>query len=47
MSYTQGTRILVSLPTELHETLKKEAKADNRSLNNYILTLLLDRKKGK
>lgn len=47
MSYTKGTRILLSLPTDIHEELKKEARADHRSLNNYILTLLLDRKKSK
>lgn len=39
------TRILVSLPKDLHETLKQEGKADNRSLNNYILNLLINRKK--
>lgn len=37
------TKILFTLPIELKEELQKEAQEDNRSLNNYILTLLLKR----
>jgi hypothetical protein len=35
------TRILLTLPLDLKEELTDEAKDDNRSLNNYILNLLL------
>jgi len=37
------TKILFTLPVELKEELLKEAEKENRSLNNYILTLLLKR----
>jgi hypothetical protein len=36
------TRILLTLPMDLKDELTKEAKMDNRSLNNYILNLLLN-----
>ncbi|MBP1919640.1 DNA-binding protein [Youngiibacter multivorans] len=36
------TRILLTLPMDLKDELTKEAKRDNRSLNNYILNLLLN-----
>lgn len=39
------TKILFTLPVELKEELLKEAEKENRSLNNYILTLLLKRNK--
>lgn len=39
------TKILFTLPLELKEELLKEAEKENRSLNNYILTLLLKRHK--
>ena len=39
------TRILLTLPLDFKEELKKEADIVNRSLNNYILTLLLQNKK--
>ena len=39
------TKILFTLPVELKEELLKEAEKANRSLNNYILTLLLKRTK--
>jgi hypothetical protein len=35
------TRILLTLPLDLKDELLDEAKGDNRSLNNYILNLLL------
>lgn len=47
MSNKETTKILLTIPVELQETLRKEGEADNRSLNNYIVTLLLNRKKGK
>lgn len=37
------TKILFTLPVELKEELQKEVEKDHRSLNNYILTLLLRR----
>jgi len=37
------TKILFTLPVDLKEELLKEADKENRSLNNYILTLLLKR----
>jgi hypothetical protein len=36
------TRILLTLPMDLKDELTNEAKRDNRSLNNYILNLLLN-----
>ncbi|WP_312653401.1 DNA-binding protein [Proteiniclasticum sp.] len=39
------TRILLTLPQDLKEELTDEAKGDNRSLNNYILNLLLSSEK--
>ena len=39
------TRILLTLPLDLKEQLTKEAKEVHRSLNNYILTLLLNKNK--
>ncbi|HSR03078.1 MAG: hypothetical protein EOM07_10250 [Clostridia bacterium] len=39
------TKILFTLPVDLKEELLKEAEKENRSLNNYILTLLLKRNK--
>jgi len=39
------TKILFTLPVDLKEELLKEADKENRSLNNYILTLLLKRSK--
>lgn len=39
------TKILFTLPVELKEELLKEAEKENRSLNNYILTLLIKREK--
>jgi hypothetical protein len=42
---TEETKILLSLPTELKEELRLEGEKEYRSLNNYILTLLLNRNK--
>lgn len=39
------TKILLTIPEDLKDELANEANAVNRSLNNYIFTVLLDRKK--
>lgn len=39
------TKILLTIPEDLKKELENEAKEDNRSLNNYILTVLLERNK--
>lgn len=39
------TKILINMPIELKEELSKEGRNEYRSLNNYILTLLLNRNK--
>lgn len=42
---TEITKILIALPPDLKEELKIEGNKEYRSLNNYILTLLLNRNK--
>ena len=37
------TRILLHLPQDLKVKLTNQAKAENRSVNNYIVTVLLNR----
>lgn len=39
------TRILLTLPLDLKDKMTMDAKEVNRSLNNYILTILLKRDK--
>lgn len=39
------TRLLFTVPKELKERLVKEAEESNRTLNNLIMTLLLNRDK--
>lgn len=39
------TKILLTIPADLKEEMVKEADAVNRSLNNYIYTVLLERNK--
>lgn len=34
------TRILVNIPIELKKQLEEKAKQENRSLSNYIVTVL-------
>lgn len=34
------TRILVNIPIELKERVEAEAKKENRSVSNYIITVL-------
>jgi len=41
----EKTKILFTMPVELKEGLAKEAEKDFRSLNNYILWVLLNRNK--
>ncbi|NLB19319.1 MAG: hypothetical protein GX829_00410 [Clostridium sp.] len=41
----EKTKILFTMPVELKEELSKEAEKDYRSLNNYILWVLLHRNK--
>ncbi|MGB4588065.1 MAG: hypothetical protein WBI17_02375 [Clostridiaceae bacterium] len=41
----EATKILITMPTGLREELKIEGAKEYRSLNNYILTLLLNRNK--
>lgn len=36
------TRVIVTLPKELKETLSEIAKEENRSLTNLIVTILRD-----
>jgi len=35
-----NTRILIIIPKELKEELEKKAKENNRSVSNYIVTLI-------
>ena len=44
-SQDEKTKILFTMPVELKEELSKEAEKDYRSLNNYILWVLLNRNK--
>jgi predicted transcriptional regulator len=39
------TKILLTIPADLKDELNKEAATVNRSLNNYIYTVLLNRQK--
>jgi predicted HicB family RNase H-like nuclease len=39
------TRTMLTLSKELKRQLEKEAAAENRSLNNYIVTILENRPK--
>ena len=41
----EKTKILFTMPVDLKEELSKEAEKDYRSLNNYILWVLLNRNK--
>lgn len=34
------TRILVNVPIELKEKIESQAKKENRSVSNYIVTIL-------
>jgi len=39
------TRLLLTIPKDFWEEMTKKAQDENRSLNNYIQTLLLKRNK--
>ena len=41
----KNTRTLITLPKVLKEKLEEEAKEENRSFNNYVLTILENREK--
>ncbi|MGL5439083.1 MAG: ribbon-helix-helix domain-containing protein [Filifactoraceae bacterium] len=41
------TRILVNIPIDLKKDLEEAARQDNRSVSNYILTLLEKHLKDK
>ena len=41
----EKTKILFTMPVDLKEELLKEAEKESRSLNNYILWVLLSRNK--
>lgn len=41
----KNTRYLLTLPKELKKQLEEEAKKENRTLNNYILKILMERKR--
>lgn len=45
MTAEEKTKILLTIPEDLKKELEKEADGENRSLNNYILTVLLKREK--
>lgn len=47
MSKPDFTKILLSLPEDLKKELQEEADMQYRSLNNYILWLLVNRDKKK
>lgn len=41
----KNTKMLVVIPKELKAELETEAKKDNRSLSNYVVTILENRRK--
>ncbi|MGG0753015.1 ribbon-helix-helix domain-containing protein [Brevibacillus laterosporus] len=41
----ETTKALITMPVELKKQLEEEAKNENRSLSNYIVTLLQKRQK--
>jgi predicted HicB family RNase H-like nuclease len=41
----KNTRTILTLPKELKARLEEEAKEENRSFNNYVLTILENRNK--
>ena len=42
-----NTKVLLIMPIALKEELKEEARKDNRSLSNYVVTILEKRGKGE
>lgn len=47
MTKVETTKILLALPEELKKELQEEADKQYRSLNNYILWLLVHRHENK
>ena len=43
MGKTENTKLLLTIPSELKEQLQAEGDKVHRSLNNYILWLLVHR----
>ncbi|WP_294098064.1 hypothetical protein [Proteiniclasticum sp.] len=43
MGKTENTKLLLAIPSELKEQLQAEGDKVHRSLNNYILWLLVHR----
>jgi tartrate dehydratase alpha subunit/fumarate hydratase class I-like protein len=37
----ENTRILITYPKDIKPKLEKKAKAENRSVSNYVLNLIL------
>ena len=37
-----NTRIMVTLPEEIAEKVKEQAKKENRSLSNFVQTIILN-----
>lgn len=42
-----NTRVLITISKEFKAELVQEAKKENRSLSNYIVHILQNRKKGR
>ena len=36
----ENTRIQITIPKELKEKLEEKAKSENRSVSNYVVTLI-------
>lgn len=47
MAKTENTKLLLTIPSKLKEQLQAEGDKVHRSLNNYILWLLVNRDKNK
>jgi predicted DNA-binding protein len=43
----KNTRTLITLPKDMKTKLEELAKAENRSLNNYIITVLMKHLENK
>ncbi len=41
----KNTRTLITIPKKLKEQLEEEAEKENRSFNNYVITILENRNK--
>lgn len=43
----KNTKMLIVIPKELKKELEEEAKGENRSLSNYVVTILESRIRNK